>query len=212
MIVVTGLPRTGTSVMVEILKKNGYYAGREIELVGHKYRTELSFLKDLHTSTLIAFGNILTFFKWENLFPFQKQAFESVNNFIKENQINVVKDNYLSPFFLVWKTINNELQDAHFIWTRRDIEESTKSMLRLQESFGIQPSDFEFYNNAAKNLDSLQQDMMEYYVKDYTEIWLDDLLEDPEKYGSELSGKLGKTIDMSLINRDETWEKTQIPQ
>jgi len=204
MIIVMGIPRSGTSVMVEALRKNGYYPGGKRYLIGRKYPSELAFMKDAHIAALSFHGNAWGFYRWDDLVLPLQQSLKAVNQFIIEEGINVVKDNYLPPFYHCWCHLNDDFQNAKVIRTRRNLREASKSMVRLQSSLGRKPRSVNSQLKLNRLYNRVQGDLLQYI--DHVEVWHEDMVKEPKKTENEIAEYLGHDFDLSIISQKETWK------
>jgi len=132
---------------------------------------------------------------------------EAVKEFINEKKIDVLKDLYFVLLALIY-----DFKDAKYIWTKRDFNETVKSVIRLQRMLGIKPRTFQKQKKIFELYDKMNTDFMNLYIKDYHELHLEKLLENPEQEGNRLSEYLGRPIDVSAVSKKETWKVQRVPQ
>ena len=207
MIIVVGLYRTGTSVMMECLKRSGFNCGKESYLVGHKYKTELAMFKTLGSSILQR-QKTLEVFKRSDISYVDIDIIKATASMFNDLNINAFKDVYWSPFYTLWKEFIPGLKEAKIIYTVRPLPEVNRSMLRLQEKLNLMVRKYseQFKLTSAYNL--FYKKFLSEHIdsSNIFQIWHQDLIDNTETVKNNLSEFVGRDIDMSIVSENETWK------
>ncbi len=228
MIVVCGIGRTGTSVIMECLIKSGFNSRDHklfplLDLEDEEIRQQIleNRIWGLTNSEISVERGVIRSFK------FHPQAIGTIMGLRKDNPISNETYSLMSKVIHYFETSNIDIlkdptgiyaykrwieyfdifNDAKWIWTRRDSLTRAKSMVRHRiELYGAKI--FRGFTTK-KNLEvgrryerELEQVLP---TVNYIEIWLEDLLNKTKEMGDKLSEFIGRQIDMSPVNKKKVW-------
>jgi len=197
LIFIVGHARTGTSVLFKCME-NSFCVGDN--LFGHKYETQ-----DLTLN-------------WYRRQVYDKVAvdFNDFWEYADRAGIELLKDPELWMVFGALFHTNERFANSRFIWTIRPSKDVAMSAVRLQRMRNMPPcppnpkktivGQIESYEKYCTVLESY------YHKTDSHLVDFEQLLESPDKVGKRLSEFVGRKVDMSLVDTQETYKATGVPQ
>lgn len=235
MVVLPGLARSGTSITYRCLDLTpGFKPKHELKLLGSKTQTE-------HATWRVVNYTVGKYFGAEALMPGSvwDKSFGDVLIGEREDKeitedIRTEMDHMVGIF--VWQDIkllkepmcvytipawidNYEcFKNAKYIWNRRDIRQSAKSMVRLKVPDRMERHTFEIgptgYRNVltvkgAEKIYEVHEKILEDAMKkvNHIEVWHHDLINKPKETFARMSEFIGREIDTSPFNMGEVWTK-----
>ena len=216
---VVGPPRTGTSVLVKCLEKSGYNIGKQ--MLGHKYLSQNTVfrranrkIKRLLYEQLVGSGH-----DPKKPVEIGEPIAEEIKKFWRYAtlyKIEVLKDPLFYEIFGVYWMVNPLFREQKFIWTHRDPLEAAKSAVRLKYIKNVpeaEPLTSYTVKGRLKTFDTYENIHATYYNRtDGVNVHFEDLLNDTESVGKELSEFLERPFDTSMISTKETFKEKGEPQ
>lgn len=122
----------------------------------------------------------------------------------------VVKNPYTAFAIEELCKYNENIRTAKYIWTRRDLRETTESFIRKQEKFGRLYNEpertFKETMGYIRKIDRIWQKFLP--GVDHIEVWLDDLINETEKTKTKVSEFIGREFNIDLVSKAETWAES----
>jgi hypothetical protein len=230
MVVITGYPKTGTSILFQCLQKSGLNGGDNLIRVPANKKHLIS--EDDYFSTLniylamvdgfvpYRFNNSLiqnVFLKKSDKFEFPSHLRSMMYGFLPylmRNGINLLKD-ARGLFGIKYLFSNLEyFRKAKYILTVRDKLEACKSFMR--QRIHLEGKPFMYGNFTTKRM----LKVFEMYIKEledfkcfdglkYYELNHSDLINQTNKVKKELSEFLEIDVDLSLIDKNKVWRASK---
>ncbi len=228
MIVVCGIGRTGTSVIMECLIKSGYNARDHnlfplLDLEDKRSRqeilenttwgmmnAEISVERGVVRSYKIhpnAIGIIMGLRKNNPISSKILCRMARTIEYFHESNIEILKDPMGIYAYKRWIENFGIFKNAKWIWTRREPLERAKSEVRHKiELHGSEIFRGFTTNESLKVARRYEKELAKVLpTVNYIEIWLEDILNKTKEIGDKLSEFIGGQIDMSPVNIKEVW-------
>jgi len=216
---IVGPARTGTSVLTMCLKNSGYKIGKH--MLGHKYPSQDRMFMTINREIKRLLYKQLLESKQSLDKPIVigKPIHDEINKFWRYAalyRIEAVKDPLFYEIFGVYWNASEIFRDQKFIWTHRNKMDAAKSAVRLKYMAGVpekEPYTSYTTKGRLKRLEAYDNIHKIYFDKcNGINIEFEDIVNNPLKVKEQLSKFLGKTIDTSIIDEKETYQKTGLPQ
>lgn len=210
MIVITGFPRTGTTILFRSYVAAGYNPGEY--LTGRPVPSEDRGFYTLNWQIGLYLG-LGAKWKEDKRYPVffdsvgrdlesvERETLERYWSDLLKEGIEVIKDPGSGPLIKYWLEVDG-FRDSRIIQCKRNPKEAAKSLVRLKSGWYREDMRFKFtvqdalewYEFHQGELDRIDKSGLDWHV-----VQLEDLIENTDKYEKELG------IDLSLVDRNKVW-------
>jgi hypothetical protein len=223
-IIVCGFARSGTSIMFLCLKNSGFFPGKD-KLRGWRYKTEnASFIrlnrlvsrtlgagqliKDI-TGSVVVGADIMTPPKSRRTVnPHEVRGCGLLLQKIKDAEI--LKDPQCAFSLESLIKHDRKFREAKYIWTRRNLEEQARSLIRLKtdpdhgdRKVYKKYMPFETALTICEAYDGELWRVMP--LVDHVVVWLEEFLKYPEKIKDKVSAFIGRDLNLDAFDLGKTY-------